>query len=138
MSFRRSHYPQSLRVILQKAEQILGVQAATLGGYSENDPDEMDRIFADAMFKQFHFKFRGRMEVYQVRTVRELDELDSYCLTSALFHVSQEPPTNAKIAGSLLQDERRFSTAVIDVKEVKPVDDCRHIIKDIGALAKFL
>lgn len=50
----------------QKAEQILGVTAATLGGFSESNPDEMDRIFADAMFKQFHFKFRGRMEVFQV------------------------------------------------------------------------
>ncbi|XP_018494657.1 replication protein A 70 kDa DNA-binding subunit [Galendromus occidentalis] len=84
----------------EKAEQILGVTAATLGDYSENNPDEMDKIFADAMFKQFHFKFRGRMEVYQ--------------------------------------DERRFNTAVIDVKEVKLVDDCRHLANDIGALAKFL
>lgn len=84
----------------EKAEQILGVTAATLGDYSENNPDEMDRTFADAMFKEFHIKFRGRMEVYQ--------------------------------------DERRFQLAVVDVKEVKLVDDCKHLIKDIAALAKFL
>ena len=54
------------RTCSQKAEQILGVTAATLGDHSENNPDEMNRIFTAAIFKQFHFKFRGRIEVYQV------------------------------------------------------------------------
>ncbi|XP_018495956.1 replication protein A 70 kDa DNA-binding subunit [Galendromus occidentalis] len=84
----------------EKAEQILGVTAATLGDYSENNPDEMDRIFSASMFKQFHFKFRGRMEVFQ--------------------------------------DERRFQTAVVEVKEIKPSEDSQHLVKDISALAKFL
>lgn len=56
----------NVHVTSQKAEQILGVTAATLGDYSENNPDEMDRIFAASMFRQFHFRLRGRMEVFQV------------------------------------------------------------------------
>lgn len=50
----------------EKAEQILGVTAATLGDYNENDPESMDKIFADAMFKGLHMKFRGKMDVFQV------------------------------------------------------------------------
>lgn len=84
----------------EKAEQILGVTAATLGKYNEDDPEGMDKIFADAMFKGFHMKFRGKMEVFQ--------------------------------------EERRFQLAVVDAKEVRVVDDCKHLIKEIESLGKLL
>ncbi|OQR78825.1 replication protein A 70 kDa DNA-binding subunit-like [Tropilaelaps mercedesae] len=84
----------------EKAEQILGVTAKTLGEYLECDSDMLDKTFADAMFKEFHMKLRGKMEVFQ--------------------------------------EERRFRLAVVDAKEVKIIEDCKHLLKEIEALGKLL
>lgn len=49
----------------ETAEQILGVSAPTLGEYNEEDKDRFDEVFAQAMFKEWHMKFKGKMDVYQ-------------------------------------------------------------------------